>query len=66
MYIVRKEEEQPLKMFDLMRQFVPCEMYKLLINCISSLFIEYIPSVVFFGLCFMIGAIVSAFEYGFH
>lgn len=60
-----KEEAQPLKMFDLTRQFVPCEMYKLLINCISSLFIEYILSVVF-GLCFMIGAIVSAFEYAFH
>lgn len=47
MYIVRKEEEQPLKMLDLMRQFVPCEMYKLLINCISSPFIKYILSVVF-------------------
>lgn len=65
MYIVRKEEEQPLKMFDLMRQFVPCEMYKLLINCISSPFIKYILMWCF-GLCFMIGAIVSAFEYAFH
>lgn len=46
MYIVRKGAANK-KMFDLTRQFVPCEKYKLLINCIFSLFIEYILSVVF-------------------
>lgn len=49
---------------DLTKLFVPCAMYKLLITFISflwsTLFVWY------FGLRFMIAAIVSGFEYGFH